>query len=163
LQCPIQSRENAEILLAYCSRSLDTETATLLKRHMEECPACRETFAAQEAVWVALDAWEAEKISMDFNRRLYRRVEEQERQGWWRLILWPVMPFSMRPVLPLAAACVLVVAGLLFRAPEGPDLNPHRSPETVDIEQVERTLEDMEMLRLLHPNLQVDQTVPRSL
>ncbi|MCP5109430.1 MAG: hypothetical protein GY953_01200, partial [bacterium] len=57
-------------------------------------------------------------------------------------------PFSMRPALPLAAACLILVAALLIRMPPDPGASAVAG-ETVDIEQVERALEDMEMLFVL--------------
>ena len=74
MKCPIEIHENAELLLAYCARKLDPETQTILERHLAVCPACRDFKAGQEAVWQALDSWEAVPVSADFDRRLYRRI-----------------------------------------------------------------------------------------
>ena len=90
MNCPIETKDNAELLLAYCARKLDPETQTILERHVAVCPACREFQAGQQAVWQALDAWEAMPVSTDFDRRLYRRIEaDQAHASWWSRLLEP--------------------------------------------------------------------------
>ncbi len=152
LRCPIQSGDNAEILLAYVDRKLDPETAAVLDRHVEGCMGCRQLLASQRMVWEALDSWEAESVSTDFNRRLYRRIENEEGR-WWRRLLEPAFPWSMKPAMPVAAACLVLVAAFLFRTPGGWESGLAGRQEVVDVEQVELTLEDLEMLRQLGVDL----------
>ena len=92
MKCPVECRENADLLLAYCSRKLDPDTAALLERHMEQCPACTEFARGQKAVWEALDAWEAAPVSADFDGRLYRSLNQQ-------VPFWERLRRSFRPVL----------------------------------------------------------------
>lgn len=146
--CPVQSRENAEILLSYANRKLDPDTAAVLERHMAVCSECRRVAEAQQAVWSALDAWEAESVSPDFDRRLYTRIEAGEGTGWWRRFVAPLRPMSWKPVMSLAAAGMTLLAVLLIRTPDSATPVPQRF-ETVEAEQVERSLEDLEMLRQL--------------
>ena len=139
MRCPIHSHETAEVLLAYCDRRLAPEAVADLERHMEVCPACRAFCQGQRMVWNALDAWEMAPVSPDFDRRLYDRIEQDSQAAWWTRL-------HFRKVIPMAAAaCLLVAAGALFdysgQAPEETDV--------VQIEQVERTLDDMELLRQL--------------
>jgi anti-sigma factor RsiW len=148
VHCPMQ-RENAELLLAYVERKLSAPGAEAFERHLEVCDACRESLAAQQAVWVALDHWDAAEISVDFNRRLYRKIESEQRQPWWRRIPAPALPWALRPAMPIAVAAMAMVAVFLFRGPSGTDLPRHRSADTVDVEQVERTLDDLDMLKQL--------------
>jgi hypothetical protein len=136
------------VAVDYVRRTLAPEAAAAFERHLDLCAACRQAVNAQQAVWSALDAWEAPAISPDFNRRLYQRIEADRGRAWWRRLLEPVTPWSLRPVMPLAAACLVLIAVLLFRAPSQPD-RPARAADAIDIEQVERTLDDLEMLREL--------------
>jgi anti-sigma factor RsiW len=146
--CPIQEGGNAEVLLAYCARSLDPGALAVLERHIEVCPACRKFAGAQRLVWEALDAWKPGPVSDDFDDRLYARARQQETERWWRQLHQPRSWFSWRPALSMAAACITVFAVFLFRSPDASNVPAQGSrPETVDVEQVERTLEDMEMLR----------------
>jgi hypothetical protein len=87
-------------------------------------------------VWSALDSWEPEFISGDFDRKVYARIAA-EGQRSVRRANW-----ALRPALPIAAACAVVLAGYLLREPAVPQ-NP--SPR-VDMEQVERALDDIDML-----------------
>lgn len=153
MKCPIETHENAELLLAYCARKLDPETQAILERHLAVCPECREFQRNQEAVWQALDAWEAMPVSMDFDRRLYRRIaEEQAQASWWSRLARPFMigaPLMSRSVPLAAAACLLVLAGVILERPHDvavPEDLAERT-ESIQPDQVERTLDDMEMLR----------------
>src|ERR1039458_6662773 len=100
MKCPIETRESAELLLAYCNRNLDAESTAMLERHMEVCPACREFASGQRAVWEALDVWEAAPVTSDFNHRLYRRIDREV--SWWHLLMRPFRPVLVRQGLPIA-------------------------------------------------------------
>lgn len=147
MNCPLDIPENAQVLLDYCTRKLDAGRTAALERHMEICPACREFAAGQRATWEALDRWEAAPVSQDFDRRLYRRIEREV--SWWDLMVRPFRPLLLRRGLPIAAAaCLLVMAGVLIERPAG---SPAPAPdmaqvESVQPEQVEQTLDAMEML-----------------
>ena len=149
MRCPIETQENAELLLSYSARRLDPRSTAILEAHMEVCPACREFRDGQRALWDALDEWEARPISPDFDRRLYRLIEEQEQMGWWARIFGPMRPMFLRPALPLAAtACLVLVAGILSVDPGR--IAPPPSADTQQVreaEQVERALDDLDMLR----------------
>ena len=148
MRCPIETQENAELLLSYSARRLNPESTAILEAHMEMCPACREFRDGQKAVWEALDQWEARPISPDFDRRLYRRIEEQEQLGWWARIFGPLRPMFLKPALPLAAtACLVLVAGFIIDNPGRISAPMVENPQAPEVEQVERTLEDLEMLR----------------
>jgi hypothetical protein len=80
---------------------------------------------------------------------LYRKIEEQEQLGWWERIFGAGRPMFLRPALPLAAtACLVLVAGLFLTDTPDRIVSPAgETPQVREVEQVERTLEDMEMLR----------------
>jgi anti-sigma factor RsiW len=156
MKCPIETQENAELLLAYCARKLDPETQITLERHLAICPACREFQTSQQAVCEALDAWDAMPVSADFDRRLYQRIEQEAAHAsWWSRLVQPFRPMfegsMMGRSVPLAAAaCLLVLAGIILQQPNGvsvsEDLTVDRA-EVIQVDQVERALDDMEMLR----------------
>ncbi len=161
MYCPMQAGEGAEMILAYCARRLEPERAALLERHLEDCESCRALVEGQKAVWEALNVWEAMPVAPDFDRRLYRRVEAEAELGWWRRLFRPVAPVSLKPVLPLAAASVAVLAVWLSRPPAVVGPGPQPQFEPVDIEQVETALEDLDMLHQLAraPGLDPSQTL----
>src|ERR1700736_3633556 len=147
MRCPIDTQDNADLLLSYSARRLNPESTAILEAHMEVCPQCREFRDGQRTLWEALDQWEARPISADFNRRLYRKIEEQDQLGWWERIFGAGRPMFLRPALPLAAtACLVLVAGLMID-PGRIVTTASETPQVREVEQVERTLEDMEMLR----------------
>jgi len=134
------------MLVAYAAGELDLETAAELESHLAGCSACRLLAAEQAAVWKNLEAWEAPPIAPDFDRRLYRRIREDVHFSWWERILRPFRPMPLRQALPLTvSACLLLMAGFVIERPgkTGP-VAPHR--ETVRVDQVERTLDDLELL-----------------
>ena len=159
MKCPIETHENSELLLAYCARKLDPETQAILERHLAVCPACREFQQSQEMVWQALDAWDAMPVSPDFDRRLYRRIEEEQaRASWWSRLKRPFGPMFGLPTsrsLPLAAAAaLLVLAGIILQRPHDvavPEDVAERI-ESIQPDQVEKTLDDMELLRQFRLN-----------
>lgn len=156
--CPLLDRENSPVLLDYVSRRLEPEAVERLERHMAQCPACAEFAAAQQAVWRALDSWEAMEPSPSFDRDLFARIDDEESRGWMERVfgrLPHAVGFAWRPALPLAAACLLLVAGVLMQPGSGVDPAAPVRAEAVDIEQVERTLEDMDMLLQLTPAAEV--------
>jgi anti-sigma factor RsiW len=158
MRCPIESQETADLLLAYTARRLDAASAAIFEQHIDGCPACREFADAQQAVWSALDAWEAAPVSPDFDRRLYRRIEE--RGSWWNILLQPFRPAFVRQGLPIAAAaCLLVMVGILIDRPAGETVViPAVQTEVVQADQVDTALEDMEMLREFHRTVRADAT-----
>lgn len=163
MNCPLETRENAQVLLDYCTRSLEPESVATLERHIAICGACREFADRQRAVWQALDAWEAAPVSADFDSRLYRRIEAQV--SWWDLLVRPFRPLrhvTLGRTLPAAAmACLLVMAGVLL---EHPGVLPAPAPpggdmaqvDTVQPEQVEHALDAMEMLNEFSRRVRTD-------
>src|ERR1035437_2599217 len=113
MNCPLETRENAQLLLDYCTRKLEPESVATLDRHIAICGACREFARSQRAVWEALDAWQTAPVSTDFDSRLYRRIEGQV--SWWDGLLRPFRPpFSTATMwrsLPAAACPFLLVGG----------------------------------------------------
>ncbi|MCX6630151.1 MAG: hypothetical protein NTW28_21235 [Candidatus Solibacter sp.] len=154
MNCPLETREDAQLLLDYCTRKLEPESVAILERHIAICGACLEFALGQRAVWQALDAWEAAPVSQDFDRRLYRRIDAQV--SWWSLLLRPFRPpfgmATLRRSLPATAmACLLVMAGILV---ERPVVSPEPAPN--QMEQVEHALDEMEMLSEFSRHLRAD-------
>ena len=142
MNCPIRTQENKEWLLEYSACRLDAALTAMVERHMETCEGCAKFVQEQRVVWDALGRWEAPDLTADFNRRLYQKVDQAQPSSWFKRF-W-------RPLVPVAAACLLIVAGVVLHTPTA--LNPERSQarvESVEPEQVERTLDDLQMLREL--------------
>lgn len=145
MRCPTEER-NPGILVAHAAGELDAETARVLEQHVAGCSACRAVAANQAVVWKALDLWEAPPISPDFDRKLYRRIDETGQMSWWQRLTRPLRPMPLRQVVPLTAmAGLLLAAGFLLERPV--QVVPVASrPDVVRASQLERTLDDMELL-----------------
>jgi hypothetical protein len=113
---------------------------------------CRTRAAEQAALWRTLDTWEAPPVSANFDRAFFQRICEEEQLSWWARLWRPLRPPPMQRALPLtAAACLLLIAGLIFERSE--TMRPARpARETVRVDQVERTLDDLDLLHQFGPS-----------
>lgn len=152
MTCPLQT-DNADVLLDYCARSLDPERKAMLETHMEHCEDCREMARVQTEVWSAMDLYDAEPVSPDFDRKLYARIEKLDEIPLWERYWAPVREYlqgqpAWKPVLSVAAASAVVAVVFVVN---GDMPQPVSQPAAVidvrDVEQAERALEDIEMLR----------------
>jgi hypothetical protein len=136
MRCPLEFDQSAELIVGYGARTLDPDTEAAFERHIGSCAACYQLAAAQKAVWTALDdaEWRELPVSADFDQRLFRRIEANEQRGWW----W-------RRMVPVAVGAALVLAMFAFRQPGSVPAPPPPQP-TLQIEQVEHALDDMDLL-----------------
>ncbi len=152
MTCSMENRE--ERLLDYVAGSLNAPDAALLEKHLEICPACHEFVKGQRFVWDALDLFDPAPVSAAFDHRLHEQIAQT---SWWdRLVASVSTPFRtpslIRQGLPLAAAAALLVAAVIVWERPAPVPTPRPAAlsaegETLQPEQVERALDDMEMLR----------------
>jgi len=152
MECPAREREKAAVLMEYCARKLDPQSAAVVERHVAQCGACQDWIRAQQAVGAALDGWKAAPVSSDFDRKLYQRIEQEERPGRWGGLFRPLRGLSLGPALSLALASVVLLAAILIRpAPPQPAPLPQQAQvESLDADRLERALDDVEMLRQLN-------------
>jgi len=172
MMCPMQSRDNAEILLDYCARTLPAETLERMDAHVGTCKACQGELAAQQQVWSALDEFDASElnISPDFDRRLYARIEAEHQDPFWvrgwRKIFASGQPGGWRPAFTMGLAAVAVAVFLMVRMPSEPVAVPESTVaveaapaavktaavDSLEVERLDTALEDIEMLHLLGSN-----------
>ncbi len=139
MECQVRPREDAAVLMDYCAGKLDPQAAVALEEHFAVCGDCRKWIEAQRAVWTALEGWMAPPVSAGFDRRLYERLEMEERRpSWWSAL-------GMRPALSLAGISVLAVGLLLTRVPQ-----QQAHADLSDADRIEKALDDAEMLRQLN-------------
>ena len=164
MSCQIRSEEHTDHLLAYVAGQLRGEAAATLELHMLACEDCAAFGKQQASVWNLLDAWEPRAVSADFDRRLYAKIDAAESASWLDRTLASISeflrPVFARPAFPLAAASFVIVAGFVLDHP-GKLLNSttnqaslHVSSVEINkvvVDQVEATLDDMEMLRQFDP------------
>ena len=145
MECPSESRHGAELWIGYVAGTLVPEVELGLRLHLEACQSCREAVKAQEAVWSALDHWTPVSVSPSFDEALFRRIANEEQAPRWRRLLQA--RWSWRPVMPLAAFCAALIVAFFLRTPPAEAPSMSRSAPAAQIEQVERVLDDMDMLK----------------
>jgi hypothetical protein len=138
MDCPMQNGGGADFLMDYAARKLDAAKASLVEDHLAVCPGCAGFVETQRVVWDALEEWDRIEIAPDFDRRLYARIEKEKSPRW-----------MSRKRAGVAGAAVALLAVWLSQSP--PRLPSFSREDRVDVEQVERSLEDLEMLRQFNP------------
>jgi anti-sigma factor RsiW len=147
MNCPMETGGNAGLLLDFAAGKLKADVRAQMERHLETCTACSEFAGAQQTVWQALENWEPAEVSLDFDRRLYARIEQVP---WWTRLLRPLNPLFRHGVPIGAAAGVVIVAGLLMNRPAAvlaPPASQSAQVEALQPDQLEHALDDMETLR----------------
>lgn len=115
IPCPLQSGENAELLLDYASRKLTAVQRMAIDQHITGCPACQKFRDEQELLWKTLDTWESSSFKPGFDMRLEERIAADSRLPTWeRAVLW-AQNTPLKPAIPVAAAILLVALGLGLR------------------------------------------------
>lgn len=155
MTCPQGSEEDYGLLLDYSAGRLTPVRKAALEAHMAVCQECAAFRDRQAAVWSALDVWDPPPVSPDFNRRLWQQIENPTTAPWHRKLKDALRWRTWQPAFPLAAAAALVVAGFVFdhRAMDAPRerVNSTVAVSSMEAEQVERTLDDLQLLKQLDP------------
>jgi anti-sigma factor RsiW len=142
---------HGELLLDYTAGKLDSADRAAdkarLEQHMEECATCASFRIEQAAVWEALDLWEPAPVSMDFNRRLWQRIDGIASTPWYMSLAKSLRFANWKPLFPLTAAILVIAAGFLLDHPGSREAVPGVTIREAD--QVEQTLDDIELLHQL--------------
>jgi len=157
MTCPLHVKEGAEILLDYCSQRMDPDRAAEFRLHVADCVDCRQVVEAQEAVWNALDSYEAAPVSMDFDRKLWAKIDAEDAQGWWQRTLtrisggpaigWSSYLFNWKPMLVAATACAAMAAVMIVSTPSHAPVDPAVATDQKQLmERVESALDEVDML-----------------
>jgi anti-sigma factor RsiW len=149
MRCPIETADGRERLLDYSTGQSPPTDAAALKQHLAICPACRDVVTGHQAVHASLAQWEAPPVSVDFNLRLYHRIETEV--SWLDRLLRPIRPLLVWRAVPVgAAAGLLVVLGIALKQAGPVTSAPPNAPiEIAHPEQVVHALDVMEMLDTL--------------
>ena len=163
MQCPLKAndrtgeayRRASEAIIAYAAGTMPAVDTTAFRQHLDGCAECKRTMDAQREVWSALDSWTSTDVPSHFDERLYAQIEAYEHQSWgtrvWRRFADNFSPdWLWKPVMPVAVACTALVVASLLPGPSPLHLATPRveqaSGTRVDVQQVERALDDLDML-----------------
>jgi anti-sigma factor RsiW len=151
--CPLSSEDTIDVLLDYSAGKLDKLRSTRFEQHIPACSECSAFLAGQSHVWQTLDTWQPEPVSMDFNRCLWRRIDDAAAEPWYRKLADSLRMGAWKPAVPLTAAAFLVAAGFMMdhqtKGPVTPGVEPSYSVSVTEAEQLENTLDDIQLLRQL--------------
>lgn len=147
--------------MALSSRRLDTGRAAALEEHVAGCADCSAWLREQRTVSAALDLWDAPPVSADFDRRLYRRIEQEV--PWWDFLVRPFRPVFGAQWAPVAVAAALMVAvGLWVERPgETPAIPAKAQIEALPPEQAADALQEMQVMQDFSNLIQPDAADPR--
>ncbi len=156
MSCPAKHRLGADTYVSYAAGLLGETERAAFERHMADCPECARLASEQRRVWAALDGWTAAPVPEDFDAKLYARIAEEGKHRWWHALRRPGFSFRLSTAAPVAVACAALAVALLLRAPQPlPSAHSAPAPATatvrpkLDADQVERTLDDLDMLQQL--------------
>jgi anti-sigma factor RsiW len=156
--CSLNKSVAEELVVAYAARTLNADEEADFERHLESCAGCRELAAQQRAVWSVLEEWHPLPVSPDFDRNLAQRIAYAKPRRWWLNLF---RTWSWRPLIPLAAACtVMLFAFLLKNDHRASAPAPANQPGVRIEQQVEHALDDMDMLTQI--GVDVSSVKPRS-
>jgi len=144
MNCPLENNK-LELLMDYTAGKLNAPVRSELEQHMDHCASCASFRMEQSAVWDALDLWEPAPVSVDFNRRLWHRIDAVAATPWYRKIAGALRLADLRPLLPLTAAVALITAGFLYD--HRPEEKPRPGMSVSEVNQVEQALDDLQLLR----------------
>jgi anti-sigma factor RsiW len=139
--CPLQTGDSASLLLDYGTGRLSPESTAALERHMAHCETCRAWGEQQKLLWSALDAWDTAPAASNWHAEFESRIASEPRR--------PLFSMTWKPAAAIAAGALLlaVSVGAPFSWSEAAS---HRVDLT-QVEQTERALEDLDMLRQFGP------------
>jgi anti-sigma factor RsiW len=152
MNCPLQSEDTLDLLLDYAAGRLDRARSAVLERHMELCASCAAFRTEQKVLWNALDEWEPEPVSLGFNRKLWQRIDAIAAEPWYRRFMDAFRFGGWKPAFPLAAAACVITAGFLLdhtNAPKSKSAAITAGVSVAEVDQVEKTLDDLKLLRQL--------------
>jgi hypothetical protein len=155
MECPLKSDDTLHVLLDYSAGKLDRIRAAQLEQHRFVCAECSAFLAAQIDLWQTLDAWEPEPVAVDFNRRLWQRIDTEAAAPWYRKLADAFGRGVWKPAIPLTAAVLLIGAGFVLdhrsAKPVTPVIETASGVSVIDADQVEKTLDDIQLLGQLDP------------
>lgn len=165
MSCPSKSKSGNARLLAFVAGRLTNVEANQVASHLQSCPSCKEFVSSQETVWDLLDGWSADivtaaPLSADFDQKLYQRIAAAPAETVWERLAYTASRWIARPALPLAVVTVLAVTGFFAGRPNSavaPSVSLKNAvvarPQTdaVDGEQLNKALDDLQLLHQLDP------------
>lgn len=121
-----------------------------VEEHLRGCAACSDRLEEMKRTMALLDEWPAPEPSPYFDARLGARLREEASRprSWWS--------FVRRPALAGAMAALLIVGGLLLRAPSDVAPQPQPGSAVADLQVLDKNHDLLANFDLLD-DVQADQ------
>jgi hypothetical protein len=156
--CPLKSEDTFDILLDYSAGKLNKAVSGRFEQHISACAECTAFVAGQSEVWKTLDVWEAQPVSLDFNRRLWRQIDVAAAAPWYTKLAHSLRMGAWKQAVPLTAAVFLVATAFMMDHPTAVQVTPNSATgygasltnvSATEAEQLEQTLDDIQLMRQL--------------
>jgi anti-sigma factor RsiW len=129
------NENNADLLIAYFENTLSDAQRAEVEAHAAQCAECRGLLAAH----TALDAYSAPAVSLNFDARLYARIQADQARPWWHVSNWKL-------AIPVTAVAAMLAIGVFMYHPLQ-DVPPEGTKQAeIDAQQLEQALDDVELL-----------------
>jgi anti-sigma factor RsiW len=159
MNCPLKAEDTFDVLLDYSAGKLDRNASARFERHIAACAECTAFVAGQSEVWKTLDVWEPQPVGMDFNRQLSRRIDAAAAAPWYTKLADSLRMGAWKQAVPLAAAVVLVTTAFMMDHQTVVKVTPNTvggsygasltNVSATEAEQLEQTLDDIQLMRQL--------------
>jgi hypothetical protein len=159
MECPQKAGDGGDLMIAYAARRLCPTDEAALEHHLEMCPSCRELAATQRVVWSALDELTPLPVSSNFDAKLYQRIVDDRQDAWWQRLFQ--VHWSWRPAMPVVAASGILIVAFMVKNLQPSITSAPQPPPKFQIEQVERALDDMDMLKQAGVEFALENPTPR--
>ena len=143
--------EGAQISIDYCARTLDPARRAEVEQHVNSCADCRALVEKQTELWETLGQWREPAVSSNFDARLYAKIAREDAEPSWkkwaRRLFEPPTPVAFwKPLASLAAAAAVLTVALTLHTFEPHSTTPQIHADQVDMEQVAKALDDLDIL-----------------
>jgi len=171
--CPWASRSGEARLLAFVAGRVRGPDGIRLRAHLEDCHRCSEYVAKQKAIWGILDEWEPEFTRPDFTSDVVVRVNNLPPENWFVQSGRFIMARMFRPACTVATISALLAISLYIRNPFVTSTQAPFAPRVVaaapqgispvEAEQMDRALDDLQLLHQLDALSDSSKDAPRSM
>lgn len=147
MACQFQKERAAE-LLEYCGPRTQEKTADLVESHLLLCTECRAWIKEQQSVTALLSEWTVADVGSEFEAAVWAKVNDLPPESLWER--WKQWLLFVNPVhVRMAAATLTLLIAVIISGAWWHVAKPVSHGEKVDIEKVEQTVDDMDLLRTL--------------
>jgi anti-sigma factor RsiW len=132
------TENNADLLIAYFEHTLPADERAAVEAHAAKCADCGGLLAAHALMSEA----PAPVVSTDFDARLYARIREDQAKPWY-VGMWHFSHWKF--AIPVAAVAAMLAVGVFLSQPQ-PAIDTQTKAESIDVQQLEQALDDLELL-----------------